>query len=70
MGAYTFYWKTGEREVFDGDSPAGALNNAGYGGGALRVLDFYVTGECDDYRWNKDERRWVKNPDAKARGDS
>lgn len=64
MNTYTFYWLTGEREVFDGDSPADALNKAGYSQGAIRALDFYATGDCQDYQWNKDERRWVKNPAA------
>lgn len=64
MTKYTFYWKTGDREVFEGNSPADALNNAGYGGGALRALDFYASGESDDYEWNKDKREWVKKSDT------
>lgn len=64
MNSYTFYWLDGDRNVFDGDSPADALNKAGYSQGALRALDFWVQGDCGDYWWNKEERRWVKNDDV------
>lgn len=60
MSNYTFYWLTGEREVFEGDSPGDALNKAGYSQGALRALDFWAHGERNDYQWNKDERVWVR----------
>jgi len=56
---FTFYWRTGKREVFFGRDPAEALNNAGYGGGAIRALDFYSAGDNHDYRWTEDTREWV-----------
>ena len=48
---YTFYWLTGRREVLQGSDPANALNRAGYGGGAVRALDFYAEGDDDRYAW-------------------
>ncbi len=60
---YVFYWKTGRREIFEGESPAGALNKAGYGGGAVSALDFYRedTGEEDPYYWDASKKKWMRN---------
>ena len=38
---YRFYWKTGETDEGEGTSPADALTHLGYGGGAVRALDYY-----------------------------
>ncbi|HEY9642994.1 MAG TPA: hypothetical protein V6C57_21070 [Coleofasciculaceae cyanobacterium] len=56
---FTFFWLTGDREVLEGSDPANALNNAGYGGGAIAALDFYSEGDDDGYRW--DGRKWIKD---------
>ena len=61
--AFTFYWKTGKREVHYGRDPAEALNKAGYGGGAVRALDFYASGDDSNYRWNETTREWVATPE-------
>jgi hypothetical protein len=38
---YRFYWLTGKVEIHKGRNPAEALTLAGYGGGAVRALDYY-----------------------------
>lgn len=58
---YTLFWKTGQREIVHGYNPAEAMTLAGYGGGALGALDFYSSGDCKEYTYNKDERTWNKN---------
>lgn len=57
---FTYYWLTGKREVLEGKDTADALNKAGYGGGALRALDFYQEGDVDDYAWNEEKHAWEK----------
>lgn len=60
MKKYTLFWRTGNREVVTGNDPADAMNKAGYGGGSIRALDFYSSGDCNDYVWNKETRYWDK----------
>ena len=55
---YTFFWKDGKRETLKGSTPASAMNNAGYGAGALSALDFYESGVGKDWEWNKDTSAW------------
>lgn len=57
---YTFFWLTGLREVLPGKHPHECLNNAGYGAGALRALDFYALGDCKEYEWDQKYRTWKK----------
>ena len=57
---FTFYWRTGDREVFPGRDPAEALNKAGYSGGAVGALDFYANGDNNEYVWNSETRDWDK----------
>ena len=57
---YTFFWRDGKRDVFEGTSPADALTKAGYGGGIISSLDFYSPGNDNDWKWNKEEREWHK----------
>lgn len=51
MKQFTFFWRTGRREVLMGIDPANAANNAGYGGGAMRALDFWSEGDNQNYEW-------------------
>ena len=51
LSEFTFYWRDGVRQVFDGASAADALRRAGYGQGALAALDFHCAGENDEYEW-------------------
>lgn len=56
---YTLFWLTGKTEIITGDTPAEAMTLAGYGGGAVRALDFYANGDVrKDYKWNDKERKW------------
>ena len=59
MKKFTLYWLTGDREVVEGATPAQAMTLAGYSQGAVRALDFYAGGDCNDYHW--DGKRWERN---------
>lgn len=57
---YTFFWRDGTREVLSGVGPADALNSAGYKGGALGALDFWSSGDNQEYvfkmgAWKKEQ---------------
>jgi hypothetical protein len=65
--AYTFYWRTGKREVLEGNTPETALNNAGFGQGAVRALDFWAHDDNNDYVWNAETREWDMTPEARER---
>lgn len=41
MYKYTFHWDGGKTEIGYGNSAAEAFMKLGYGGGALRALDWY-----------------------------
>lgn len=55
---FTFFWRDGERDVFPGESPDKALNNAGYGGGAVGALDFWDYGDSKKYWWDAKAHTW------------
>lgn len=55
---FTFYWRDGTREVFEGDTAEDALNRAGYGRGAIRALDFHSHGDCTEYMWDETTHGW------------
>lgn len=55
---FTLYWRDGKRQVVEGATIAAACTSAGYGGGALRALDFWSHGECSDWEWIAAERNW------------
>jgi hypothetical protein len=57
---FTLYWRGGDKEVVTGKTIADAMNNRGYGHGALAALDFYMPGEDDDYTWSKETRQWIR----------
>jgi len=67
MKTFTFYWLTGKKEVLEGNNEAHALNEAGYGQGATRALDFWARGDNKDYIWNPETREWDMTPEAKKR---
>jgi hypothetical protein len=58
MNKWTVYWRTGQREVLDGNTQADALNGAGYGRGAVAAIDFIAAGDCHDYTWDATTRDW------------
>lgn len=69
MNTYTLYWLTGKRETVQGNDPARAMTLAGYGGGAVRTLDFYANGDNHDYEWNAEKRDWMRvAPNAQVTG--
>lgn len=55
---FTLYWRTGQREIVQGRTIAEAMTLAGYGGGAVRALDFHAKGENTEYSWNSSSREW------------
>ena len=57
---FTLYWRDGKREVLRGDSPADAMNRVGYGGGAVRALDFYANGDDKEYVWDASKKDWTR----------
>jgi hypothetical protein len=66
MKKFTLYWFDGKREIVTGTDAANAMNNAGYGYGALRALDFWAHGECTDYVWDK-KTGWSLTEEARIR---
>lgn len=58
MKKFTIYWLDGKKQILEGKNIADAFNQAGYGNGALRAVDFYYEGECNDYAWNKESHKW------------
>lgn len=55
---FTLFWRTGQREVVQGRTPAEAMTLAGYGGGALRALDFWAKGDNYEYAYDAPSREW------------
>lgn len=62
MKKFRLYWLDGKTEVIEGNSIEDAFRRAGYGGGALRALDFYDDGEELKYKWNSTNRTWESIP--------
>lgn len=56
---FTLYWRTGQREIVQGRTIEEAMMLRGYGGGAVRALDFYAFGEDTEYKWVPTTREWV-----------
>jgi len=44
VNTYTIYWLSGQKEVVKGNTFTVAFAAAGYGGGAIRAVDFYEVG--------------------------
>jgi len=58
---FTLFWRTGETQIVRGLDPAGGMNSAGIGRGALAALDFWAHGDArDEYVWNPKTREWGK----------
>jgi len=58
MSAYTFYWLDGKKEVLSGSNAKDAFVKGGYGGGAIKALDFTCEGIDSEYYWNGE--KWLK----------
>lgn len=65
---FTLYWRTGQREVVTGQTMADAFMRAGYGGGAIRALDFYQHGDVDTHTWDAGDRRWLLTQEGMNNG--
>ncbi len=63
---FTVFWLDGERSVLEGSSIEEAFSGAGYGGGALAAVDFYLTGDDKSYIWDATNRSWVNRSWAKV----
>lgn len=59
MKTFTLFWSNGKRETVEGKNVSDAMNRAGYGQGAVRVLDFWGEGDCHNYKWDSEQERWV-----------
>jgi endogenous inhibitor of DNA gyrase (YacG/DUF329 family) len=59
---FTLYWLDGKREVITSpvNDIARAMTLAGYSNGVVRALDFYTSGDDDNYFWNHLNRKWFK----------
>ena len=61
MKEFTLFWRTGKSEIVSGIDAASAMNNAGYGAGSVRALDFYAEGDVRAaWAWDATERSWSK----------
>ena len=58
MKTFTLYWLTGDKEIVQGMDVADAVRRSGYGGGALRALDFWEEGTSENWTWNPTTHRW------------
>jgi hypothetical protein len=65
MITYTFFWDNGKVEILSGLDARDALNRAGYGRGAIRVLDFFARGDVrKDYFFDVQSKTWkMKDPE-------
>ena len=55
---YTYFWRDGKRDVFEGNTPEDAFDKAGFSQGAVRSLDFYSIGDDNRWKWNSEEHEW------------
>lgn len=63
---FTLFWLTGKSEILEGTDAANAMNEAGYGSGSIRALDFHGEGDLrDKYVWDKEKRSWEMTPEYK-----
>jgi hypothetical protein len=54
---FTLYWLDGKKEIITGSSMANAMNKT-YSSGALRALDFWAKGKCNDYVFVNGKWTW------------
>jgi hypothetical protein len=57
---FTLYWIDGKRQVIAGPTIEQAFTAAGYGAGAVKVVDWYDNGISETHYWHKGERKWIK----------
>lgn len=57
---YALFWRSGQRQLVQGTTPADAMNNAGIGAGALPALDFWSQGDDQGWTWNEENKDWER----------
>lgn len=57
---WTIYWRSGDKTVITGPTIENAFSSAGYGGGAISAVDFYMEGDDSSYTYNKTTHEWEK----------
>ncbi len=57
---FTFFWKTGHRDVLEGETARDAFLGAGYGGDALRAVECWAHGDNHDWDWDKNTETWIE----------
>lgn len=55
---FTFFWITGDRDVYEGETAFDAFKKAGYASAALGAVDVWDEGDSNRYEWNKSSRKW------------
>jgi len=60
MKTFILFWLTGDKEIVQGMDIADAVRRSGYGGGAMRALDFWSEGNDDkeNWTWNSTAHKW------------
>lgn len=66
MKDFTFFWKTGHRDVLRGETARDAFKDAGYGMAALGAVEVWDNGDSNRYRWDKESKSWIENAEAPA----
>lgn len=60
MEVFRLHWLDGKVEIVRGEGIANAFNKAGYGGGAIRALDYYEevskSGNTNGAAFGKEEK--------------
>lgn len=59
---YTFYWKSGKIEVYEGDNVFDAFKKAGYRHADEKNLAFTCAGRKHHYIWNPKTKEWESKP--------
>lgn len=58
MNTCIIYWLDGKKTEIKGKDEIDAFSRAGYGGGAIRAIDFISKESSREYVWDDEERRW------------
>lgn len=63
MNTYTFYWKTGDRDVAQGPDVRTAFASLGYAFTALAAVAYTAEGDDESYTFCKTTHKWIKKPE-------
>lgn len=58
MKDFIIYWRDGKHDVVSGETIASAFTRAGFGAGAMAVVDFYEESKIPTYEF--EGGMWVK----------